>query len=354
MGPSLTVPGPGRSLQSPDGHTRRAFLIRSGQLAVMGAALASGVGRAKVAGAASQATIGLSNIACNAATYAALRQGFFKDEGLDVQVLDTTETAIGPIPALASGRIDAGTATLWSTIPPRLVPGRSLGDIVVTAPIQRGCIALSVLADSDVQSLADLRGAKIAGGEFLFGSALVDAGVDPNTEITWFPAPGAAEAFSVLQSGEFAAVQSADGQGALLEAVRAARMLVVNNSPPASGNYCCGVIMNASSVRGDTPRAAAITRAMMRGAAWAEANRSDIASDMRGSMTMPAQREITQEDMEAALEMQAFVPMAEAARPVLIAQFADYLRYGLPVDGPMDATTLVGRFFMPITDEVVA
>jgi hypothetical protein len=35
-------------------------------------------------------------------------------------------------------------------------------------------------------------------------------------------------------------------------------MLVVNNSPPASGNYCCGVVMNASSVRGDTPRAAAM------------------------------------------------------------------------------------------------
>jgi ABC-type nitrate/sulfonate/bicarbonate transport system substrate-binding protein len=305
-----------------------------------------------VAGAASQANIGLSNIACHASTYAALSQGFFNDEGLDVTIVNTTVN--GAIPLLASGAIDAGTATLWSTIPPRLSPGRVLGDIVVTAPIQRGCIALSVLADSDAQSLAGLRGTTVAGSEFLFGSALADAGVDPNVDIVWFPAPGAAEAFPVLQSGQFAAVQSADGQGALLEAVGAARMLVVNNTAPAEGTYCCGVVMNASSVKSDRAKAGAITRAMMRGSAWAEANRSEIAAQMRESMTMPAQREITQEDMEAALEMQAFVPMAEAARPILIDQFADYLRYGLPVDGPMDAATLVGRFFMPVTDEVIA
>jgi NitT/TauT family transport system substrate-binding protein len=353
MRPFLSDAGRTRA-PSGNRHTRRTFLVTSGRFAVMGAALASGVGRARAAGAASQANVGLSNIACHAPTYAALSQGFFKDEGLDVTVVNTTATVNGALASLASGAIDAGTATLWSTIPPRLTPGKALGEIVVTAPIQRGCIALSVLADSDAQSLADLRGTKIAGSEFLFGSALVDAGVDPNFEIAWLPAPAAAEAFAVLQSGQFAAVQSADGQGALLEVVGAARMLVVNNTPPAESNYCCGVVMNASTIRNDRAKAAAITRAMMRGAAWSEANRSEIAAVMRDSMTMPAQREITQDDMEAALDMQAFVPMAETARPLLIAQFADYLSYGLPVDGPMDATTLVSRFFMPITDEVMA
>jgi len=222
---------------------------------------------------------------------------------------------------------------------------------VITAPLQRGCIALSVLADSKVQSLADLRGMKVAGSEFLFGSALAEAGLDPGADIVWSPAPAAAEVFATLQTGQFAAVQSADGQGALLEAVGAARMLVVNNTPPAESNYCCGSIMNASPVMSDRSRAAAITRAMMRGSAWAEAHRSETAEVMRPSMSVPAQREITQEDMEAALAMQAFIPMADAARQSLIDQFDQYLTYGLAVDGPMDATTLVSRIFLPVTEE---
>jgi len=95
-------------------------------------------------------------------------------------------------------------------------------------------------------------------------------------------------------------------------------------------------------------------RALMRGSAWAEANRPETAELMRGSMTLPAQREITQEDMEAALAMQAFVPMADAARPILISEFDEYMSYGLPVDLVMDAATLVSRVFMPLTDEVSA
>src|SRR4029453_10257797 len=151
-------------------------------------------------------------------------------------------------------------------------------------------------------------------------------------EIAWSPAPSAANVLDTLQSGEFAAVQSPDGQGALLEVVGVARMIGMNNMPPSDMNYCCACVMSASSVQDDRVRSAAITRALMRGSAWAEANRSETAELMRGSMTLPAQREIAQEDMEAALAMQAFVPMADAARPVLVGEFDEYMTYGLPVD----------------------
>jgi ABC-type nitrate/sulfonate/bicarbonate transport system substrate-binding protein len=177
--------------------------------------------------------------------------------------------------------------------------------------------------------------------------------VDSNTEIVWSAPPANPDVFATLQTGEFAAVQSVDGQGALLEVVGVARMIAMNNMPPAESNYCCGSVMLASAVRGDRARAAAITRALMRGSAWAEAHRSETAAVMRPSMTVPAQREISQEDMEATLAMQAFIPMAEAARPLLIDQFDQYLAYGLPVDGPMDGATLVGRIFLPVTDELV-
>jgi ABC-type nitrate/sulfonate/bicarbonate transport system substrate-binding protein len=258
------------------------------------------------------------------------------------------------LPALTSRTIDAGLTTVWAVIPPRLTAGSALGDLVITAPLQRGCLALSVPASSDVQSLDDLRGHKVAGSKFLYGRALAEAGVDPDREITWSPAPAAPEVVSTLRTGEFTAVQSADGQGALLEVVGVARMIAMNNMPPVESNYCCACMLNAASVASDRPRAAAITRALMRGAAWAEEHRSETADVMRPSMTVPAQREISREDMEAALAMQAFVPMAEAARPILVDQFDQYLTYGLPVEPPMSATTLVNRIFLPLTDELVA
>jgi NitT/TauT family transport system substrate-binding protein len=214
---------------------------------------------------------------------------------------------------------------IWQMVPPRLPTGRALGDVVMTAPVQRGCIALSVPADSDVQSLADLRGQKVAGSPFLYAAALIDAGLDPTADIIWSPAPAEADVLTTLDSGEFVAVQSANGEAALLEGVGAARMLVVNNTAPAESNYCCACIMQPSAVLSDRPKAVAITRAFMRGSAWAEAHRSEIAEIMRPSMTIPTPRELSQEDMEAALAMQAFIPMAEAARPLLVDQFDQYL-----------------------------
>jgi NitT/TauT family transport system substrate-binding protein len=331
--------------------TRRELIVSSGRLALIGASLAAGLGRPRPAGAASQVTIGVVGTPCHAPTYTTLAQGFFKDEGLDATVVELGNN--GTIPAVAAGNVDAGLGVMWQMVPPRLPTGRALGDVVMTAALQRGCIALSVPTDSDVQSLGDLRGKKVAGSQFLYAAALIDAGLDPTADIVWSPAPADGDVFTTLQSGEFAAVQSANGEAALLEGVGAARMLVVNNTPPAENNYCCVCVMQPSSVSGDRPRAVAITRALMRGSVWAEAHRSETAEIMRPSMTIPTPRELSQEDMEAALAMQAFIPMAEAARPLLIDQFDQYLRYGLmTVDTPMDATNLVSRIFMPLTQEV--
>jgi len=343
-----------RTLASGHGtHSRRAFLRTSGTALLIGAGFATGVGRAHVAGAASTVTIGAATVPCQAPAYAAFAQGYFADEGLDAKVMRVGD--VGAIlPLLIDGSIDAGLTTVWAVVPPRLPATRSLGDMVITAGLQRGCLALSVPAGSPVQSLADLRGTKIAGSKFLYGGSLAESGVNPDTDMTWSPAPANAEVFATLQSGQFAAVQSADGQGALLEAVGAARMIAMNNMAPDESFYCCASVMSADAVNADAPRAAAITRALMRGSAWAEEHRSETAELMLPSMTVPSQREITQEDMEAALAMQAFVPLAEEARPILVNQYEQYLKYGLPVDPAMDAESLVSLIFRPVTEELAA
>src|SRR4030081_19200 len=89
------------------GHTRRTFFVNSGRALLIGAGLAGGLGGVRVAGAASQVTLGLASVPCQAPAYAAVAQGYFADEGLDAAVFGVAE--VGEIlPALTSGRIDAG------------------------------------------------------------------------------------------------------------------------------------------------------------------------------------------------------------------------------------------------------
>jgi NitT/TauT family transport system substrate-binding protein len=334
-------------------YTRRSLLVNSGRAMLIGAGVAAGLGRVRVAGAASKVTIDLGRTPCAAPIYAAAARGFFGDEGLDATTTFSDLGSGGAI-AVAAGTVDATMDAIWSIVPPRLTSGHALGDVVVTAALQRGCIALVVQPDSEVQSLEDLRGSNIAGGKFLFGTALAEAGLNPDVDITWSPAPAIADVLPTLNSGSFGAVQTANGQGALLEVAGLGRMVAMNNMPPSENNYCCGCLMTANSVRSDRSKAAAITRAMMRGSAWAEAHRSEMAAIIRPSITEPLGGDLSQEQTEAALAMMAFVPMAEAARPLLVDEFEQYLTYGLPVDGLMDAATVVNRIFVTVTEELQA
>src|SRR5438477_3484847 len=92
------------------GYTRRTFFVNSGRAVLIGAGLAAGLGRVRIAGAASQVTLGLASVPCQAPAYAAVAQGYFADEGLDVAVLVFPEVA-DILPALTSGRLDAGLNT---------------------------------------------------------------------------------------------------------------------------------------------------------------------------------------------------------------------------------------------------
>jgi ABC-type nitrate/sulfonate/bicarbonate transport system substrate-binding protein len=335
---------------------RRRFLADSGRLTLAVLGLAAGLSDVRTSKAASQVTIGVTETPCIAPAYIAVSQGFLKDEGLDATVVDLTTPgnlgrAIDGPAGLTGGRVDAVMSEFWSAVPPRMPTGLKLGDLVLTAALQRGCVALVVTPDSPIQSLTDLSGQKVAGARFLFSTPLADAGLNPDTDITWGPAPSIADQLMVLQSGDFSAVQTINAQGVLLERAGQARMIAMNNMPPVENDYCCGCMMQASSIQRDKPKAAAITRALMRSAAWSEVHRAEVAQQI---LPLMVGQGVNQEDMEAALDVVAFVPLAEAARPILVDEFERYLRYGLPVAEPMDATTLVSRIFVPMTDEISA
>src|SRR5579859_443555 len=341
---------------SPSGRERRSFLVNSSRLMLGAAGLAAGLGRIRIAGAASQVRIGVVETPCVAPAYIAVSQGFLRDEGLDATVVDISTPgslglAVDGGNALAGDRVDVVMDAIWTAVPPRTPTGLGLGDMQITAALQRGCLALVVPPNSTVQSVADLRNQTIAGAKFVFGAPMADAGVDPNVDVTWAPAPSIADEVPTLQSGNVAAVQTINAQGVLLERAGLARMIAFNDMPPQQSDFCCGSIMLASSIQGDRPKAMAITRALMRAAVWSEAHHDQVAEQMLNILDVQ-QNSVTLADWQAAMAVLAFVPMAEAARRILVDQFDRYLTYGLPVQEPMDAAALVDRIYTPITSEI--
>jgi len=338
------------------GRTRRRFLVNSSRVILGAAGLAAGLGRVRVAGAASQVTIGVAETPCVAPAYVAVSQGFLRDEGINASIVDITTPgnlglAIDAGNALASGHVDVAMNAVWAAVPPRTPSGLSLGDLHITAALQRGCMALVVPPDSTVHSVADLRNQTVAGAKFVFGAPMVEAGLDPDMDVAWVPAPSTANAVPTLQSGDVAAVQTIDAQGVLLERAGLARMIAFNDMPPQQSDVCCGSIMLASSIQHDPSRAMAITRALMRAAVWTEAHHAQAAQQMLDVLDTH-QNEVSLADWQAAMGVLAFVPMAEAARPILVDQFDRYLKYGMPMEAPMDAATLVDRIYAPLTDEI--
>jgi sulfonate transport system substrate-binding protein len=329
-------------------------LVAAGRLAVGAGLLAAGVGHtsrafaaAQLLGDASQVTIGGATLSCQAPVHIAAAQGFFRDEGLDARVVDFGGAVQQ---ALADGTADAFMDTPWFIVPPRLLSGLDFGTFVVSAALQQGCGALVVPPDSPVESPFDLAGQTIAGNEFLFGTAIAATGLDPTTEINWMPAPSLEQAISTLQEGG-GPVQIMHARGFYLESAGQARTIVTNNTPPADHDYCCCAILPARTIETDRTKAAAITRAMMRGAAWAQQHGPETAELMVAKLAATGEN-VSLEAMQSALSRMTFAPQAESARPALVNQIDRYLRFGMPVQPPMDATEIVRRVYVPVTGEL--
>jgi NitT/TauT family transport system substrate-binding protein len=116
--------------------------------------------------------------------YAALDQGYYKDAGLDVKILEGGVDIV-PATVLASGGADF--AVSW--VPRGLVPREEGTNITNIAQVFQRSATLQVsLADSGINSVADLKGKKVGnwgfGNEFELLAGLRSAGLDPAKDVS--------------------------------------------------------------------------------------------------------------------------------------------------------------------------
>lgn len=221
--------------------------------------------------------IGYFGNTCEGPLYAAYEKGFFKEEGLDVEMIKGDANTLKD--ALATGKIDATDGLLMQWLKP-IEQGL---DIKFTAGLHTGCIQVLVPPKSNLISIQSLKGKTIGvpaiggGPMVLLARALAAKGINPKTDVTWKAYPYA-ELGLALQKKEVDAISLADPLAQMLVDQGKAKVLLNSaKHKPFASEYCCLLVINGKLVKKDPATAAAITRAVMKGSRWTHYNPDEAA-----------------------------------------------------------------------------
>jgi len=227
--------------------------------------LAFGEGQTKV-------RVGYIGITCEAPIFCAVENGFFRDEGLEVELVKCEWSKYKDV--LALGGFDITHHLIMYLLKP-IEQGL---DVKFTAGIHRGCLRVQAATNGKVQTVQDLRGKRIGvpgmgTPPFIFANRVLNAnGIDGSRDVSWQVFP-AGELGLALEKGEIDAVADSEPIGTLLLVGGKVRNIADQASDsPYSDEYCCAVVVNGKFLAKSPKAAAAATRALLKGARWVETN----------------------------------------------------------------------------------
>jgi len=216
--------------------------------------------------------VGYIGITCEAPIFSALEKGFFKEEGLEVEMVKCDWANYKDVLALGGYDITHHLVMYF------LKPIEQGLDVKFTAGIHMGCLRVQAGTKTNIHSVQDLRGKRIGvpgmgTPPFIFANRVLGAnGIDASKDITWRVFP-AGELGLALDKSEVDAVADSEPIGSLLLAQDKVRNIADQaTDPPYKDEYCCAVIVNGKYLTANPKAAAAATRALLKGAKWVEAN----------------------------------------------------------------------------------
>ncbi len=252
-------------------------------------------------------------LTCEPPIFVAYENGFFQEEGVDVELVKTDWNTMRD--GLADGRFHAS----YSFIMYLMKPTEMGLDLKLTGGIHTGCLRIQAATKTDIKTVADLKGKRVGvthmgSPPFLFASrVLADKGIDPKKEVEWVTMPGDAMA-KALDQGRIEALASAEPIGTMLLAGNKVRTVCDQAADaPYDDEYCCIVVVNGKFAREDPTTAAKVTRALLKGAKWVGVNPAAAAKLAVEKNYVAATREINTQ----AIAMLKFEPgVAKARRDV--------------------------------------
>jgi len=241
-------------------------LVALGALLVVGCKKKSGT-----VSNSNKVRVGYIGLTCEAPIYVAYEKGFFKEEGLEVELVKCSWANYKD--TLALGGYDITHHLIMYFLKP-IEQGL---DVRFLAGIHRGCLRVQAGVNTNIHTIEDLKGKRIGvpgmgTPPFVFANRVFGThGIDAGKDVTWKVFP-AGELGLALDKGEVDAVANAEPIGSLLMAEGKVRNIADQMDEPYSQEYCCEVIANGKWVDANPKTAAAATRAMLKAAKWVETN----------------------------------------------------------------------------------
>jgi NitT/TauT family transport system substrate-binding protein len=224
---------------------------------------------------------------CEAPIYTAIEKGFFKEEGLDVELVQQDFETLKS--GIASGKVD-GTVGNFAWFKP-IEQGL---DVKLTGGLHAGCIQLVTPGDSGITDLKGLKGKTIGvdviggGPQITLSIALKQSGLDPQKDVQWRAYPSQ-QLSTAADKGEIQAfiVWDPAAQQAIDEK-NYVRLLSNGHDEPFKSGYCCYSVISGKLAKEDPEKAAAITRALLKAADWVGRNAHETAEIETNKKYVPA------------------------------------------------------------------
>ena len=287
--------------------------------------------------------IGYVGLTCDTDMFVAYEKGFFKDEGLDAELVKFEWAALRD--GLSLGQVDA-THHLVMFL---LKPIEQGVDIRLTGAVHRGCLRVQAGVNSGIKTVADLKGRRIGvpglgtPPHILAIRALVAAGLDPKKDVEF--KVFAADQFSLaFDRGLIDACGDSEPIGTMLLQTKKVHNVVDQaTDAPYKDEYCCAVMVSGKLVRNEPEIAAKITRAILKGSKWVNTNPTAAARLAVEKNYIAATPELN----AIALSHLAYVPSIEEAPRAVISAAAEMKKAGL-LEPRTDPDALAKRGFAPL------
>jgi NitT/TauT family transport system substrate-binding protein len=216
--------------------------------------------------------VGYVGLTCEAPIFSAVEKGFFKEEGLEVELVKCDWKNYKDVLALGGYDITHHLVMYF------LKPIEQGLDVKFTGGIHRGCLRVQAAVNGPIRSVKDLKGKRIGvpgmgTPPFIFANRVLGAnGIDPSKEITWLVFP-AGELGLALSKGEVDAIADSEPIGSMLVAKGQVKNVADQAvDMPYAEEYCCAVIVNGKYLKRNPRTSAAATRALLKAAKWVETN----------------------------------------------------------------------------------
>ncbi|WP_328779740.1 ABC transporter substrate-binding protein [Streptomyces canus] len=265
--------------------------------------------------------------------YIAQNRGLFKKEGLDVRV-QQIQQSLQALPALSKGQIDmvasANYVTYFQAQDQGTLDIRIVAEAIRAAPRMMDVL---VPKDSDIKTLADLAGKKLAVNvlnnvqSLTFNEILAKQGVGrPEYRQIPFPQMGAA-----LDKGQVDAVHAVEPFDSSIQDELGARVLVDGSSAPVESIPLSGYITTARFAGKNADALARFQRALKAAVKLAEADPSLVRA------VLPTYTKVTKEQAEK-IDLPVYPATMDGTQ---LARLTELMEKQNMLKKPIDPTTLL-------------